>query len=401
VIRPSRGKDATPESRTDDFELRAAPRPVRRLDTRLLLVAALSVAIGLAAAVLIALRPPQFTPLSEPAATVATGHQQAADGLDRLPKDYASVAAPPVPSPATTPRPSPAEQACCNAADLLAEREEKERLARLVSQARESPLFVKVTAGSERHVLPPMQSAAQNEARQAFAGAPLADAAALPRSFAIEDRYQRFLTRRDWPHGADAKLQPPPSPYTLLAGTVIAASLLTGLDSDLPGLVIAQVTENVYDSVSGTSLLVPQGARLIGKYDSAVAYGQHRALVVWTRLILPTGASIEIDNLPASDPAGYAGIADEVDAHTLDLVKGIGLATILGLATQNGFAGNKGESELLKYLRQAGQQSANAAGQHLIERDLDRPPTIRVRPGYPLRVIVARDLVLPPQLRPE
>jgi type IV secretory pathway VirB10-like protein len=384
VIRPDR---TGASDGTEAFELRAAPRPVRRLDARLFLAIGLSLAIGLAAAVLVALRPPQFTRSSEPPTAEAIGHTHAADGLERLPKDYAGLAVPPV-SPAAASAPPPnSEPPCC---DTAAEREETERLARRAAQARESPLFVKVSASGERRLSSPMQDGRGQTTDGPETIAPLSQ------SVSRETHVQRFLDGRDLPRHADAKLEPVASPYTLLAGTVIAASLLTGLDSDLPGLLIAQVTENVYDSVTGAYLLVPQGARLIGKYDSAVAYGQHRALVIWTRLILPNGASIDIDKLPASDPAGYAGLADEVDAHILELVKGIGLASLLGLATQNDFAGNRGESELLKYLRQAGQQSANQAGQHLIERDLDRQPTIRVRPGYPLRVIVARDLTLPP-----
>jgi type IV secretory pathway VirB10-like protein len=398
VIRPDQGRAGSPPERAEDFELRAAPRPVRRLDARILLVLVLSLAIGLAAAVLVALRPPQFGATGEPPGAVPTGHQRAADGLERLPKDYAGLATPPAKSPLEAPRPEAADRLWGdNGGEGAAEREEKERLTRQAAQARESPLFVKISATNGRWS-PAAREGEGDAVGQAAGAASLAGRmASLPGRFALQDRYRGFLERRDWPARRDeARLEPPPSPYTLLAGTVIAASLMTGLNSDLPGLVIAQVTENVYDSVSGAHLLVPQGARLIGKYDSDVAYGQRRALVVWTRLILPNGASIDIDNLPATDPAGYAGLEDEVDAHTLELAKGIGLASILGLATQNGFVGTRGESELLKYLRQTAQQSAGTASQHLVERDLDRQPTIRVRPGYPLRILVGRDLVLAP-----
>src|SRR6202034_2683312 len=99
------------------------------------------------------------------------------------------------------------------------------------------------------------------------------------------------------PHG----LQHPVSPYQVMAGTLISASLITGLNSDLPGLVEAQVTENVYDTVTGRTLLIPQGARLIGSYDSVIAFGQSRALVVWQRIVMPNGSSIVIDNLAATD----------------------------------------------------------------------------------------------------
>ena len=122
-----------------------------------------------------------------------------------------------------------------------------------------------------------------------------------------------------------------------MAGTIIAASLVSGLNSDLPGFVIAQVTENVYDTVSGRFLLIPQGSRLVGKYDNVVAFGQERALVVWQRIILPDGTSIVIDNLPATDTGGYAGLADEVDLHTWKLLKGVALATVLGVGSQLAF----------------------------------------------------------------
>ena len=121
-----------------------------------------------------------------------------------------------------------------------------------------------------------------------------------------------------------------PSPYTLMAGSIISASLITGLNSDLPGLVTAQVTENAYDSVTGHILLIPQGSRLIGSYDSVVAFGQKRALLVWQRIILPDGASVRIDNVPATDTAGYAGLSDKVDVHTWQLLKGVALSTLLG-----------------------------------------------------------------------
>jgi type IV secretion system protein VirB10 len=189
------------------------------------------------------------------------------------------------------------------------------------------------------------------------------------------------------PHG----LQTPVSAYQLMAGTVISASLITGLNSDLPGFVIAQVTEHVYDTVSGRFLLIPQGSRLIGKYDNIVAFGQERALVVWQRIILPDGSSIVIDNLPATDTGGYAGLADEVDLHTWKLLKGVALATVLGVGSELAFGSS--DSDLVKALQQSTQGTTNRAGQRLIERQLNVQPTIRVRPGWPLRVIVHKDIL--------
>lgn len=185
----------------------------------------------------------------------------------------------------------------------------------------------------------------------------------------------------------------PVSPWTLQAGSIIAASLVTGLNSDLPGLVTAQVTENVYDSVTGRSLLIPQGSRLIGSYDSVVAYGQSRALVVWQRIILPDGSSIRIDNVPATDTQGYAGLTDKIDRHTWQLLKGVALATLLGVGTELSF-GNS-ESDLVRAIRESAQQSGARAGDQLVTRGLNIQPTLKVRPGWPLRVVVHKDIVLP------
>ena len=188
-------------------------------------------------------------------------------------------------------------------------------------------------------------------------------------------------------------LVPSPSPFTLSAGSVIAASLITGLRSDLPGLVTAQVTERVFDSATGRSLLVPQGARLIGTYDSVVAFGQHRALVVWQRIVFPDGSSVRIENVPATDPSGYAGLADKVDFHTWSLLKGVVLSTLLGVGAELQFSG---ESDLVQALRESTQQSVSRAGDQLTARNLQVQPTITVRPGAPIRLVVHQDIVLKP-----
>ncbi|HEY0597650.1 TrbI/VirB10 family protein [Sphingopyxis sp.] len=190
------------------------------------------------------------------------------------------------------------------------------------------------------------------------------------------------------------RLAPAASPYVLSAGSVIAASLITGLDSDLPGLVTAQVTENACDSVTGRTVLIPQGSRLIGRYDSVVAFGQSRALVVWQRIVLPNGSSIRIDNVPATDTQGYAGLSDRVDRHSWQLLKGVALSTLLGVGTEIGFG--SGETDLVRALREAAQQNGARAGDQVVGRSLDIQPTLRVRPGWPLRVVVHKDILLAP-----
>ncbi|MGY2733301.1 TrbI/VirB10 family protein [Sphingomonas sp. UYP23] len=183
------------------------------------------------------------------------------------------------------------------------------------------------------------------------------------------------------------------SPYMLSAGSVIAASLITGLRSDLPGLVTAQITERVYDSATGRILLIPQGARLIGSYDSVVAFGQRNALVVWQRIIMPDGSSLQIDNVPAADPSGYAGLKDKVDFHTWALLKGVALSTLLGVGSSLTVTG---ESDLVQAIRESTQQNVSRAGDQLTSRNLQIQPTITIRPGAPVRLVVHRDLIFAP-----
>src|SRR3546814_21069696 len=130
------------------------------------------------------------------------------------------------------------------------------------------------------------------------------------------------------------QLAPPASPYVLQAGAVIPAALITGIRSDLPGQITAQVTQPVYDSPTGRFLLVPQGTRLIGQYDSGVAFGQRRVLLVWNRLILPNGRSIVLARQPGADAQGFAGLEDGVDYHWWDVAKAASLSTLLGVATE-------------------------------------------------------------------
>jgi type IV secretory pathway VirB10-like protein len=190
------------------------------------------------------------------------------------------------------------------------------------------------------------------------------------------------------------RLASPASPYVLQAGSIISAALITGLRSDLPGQITAQVTEDVYDSPTGRILLVPQGARLIADYDDQVGFGQRRVLLAWTRLILPNGRSIVLERQPAGDAAGFAGLEDRVNEHWGALAKAAGLSTVLSLGGELGADDNS--SELVRALRDGGQNTLNQAGQEIVRRQLNVPPTLTIRPGFPVRVIVSRDLVLEP-----
>ncbi len=187
------------------------------------------------------------------------------------------------------------------------------------------------------------------------------------------------------------RLDASPSGALLQAGSVIPAALITGVRSDQPGLVTAQVTQNVYDSLTGRRLLIPQGARLIGEYESDVGFGQRRVLLAWNRLILPDGGSIVLERPPAADPSGYAGLEDGVDYHWSGVLKAALVSTLLGVGSE---LGSGSDSDLARALRRGSQDSVNRAGEQIVSRELNIRPTLTIRPGFPVRVLVTRDIVL-------
>lgn len=189
------------------------------------------------------------------------------------------------------------------------------------------------------------------------------------------------------------RLMPPASRYMVMAGSTIAAALITGLSSDLPGQVVAQVTEDVFDSISGQTRLIPQGTRLLGSYDARVAYGQSRALLVWTRMILPDGRSLELDRMAGTDGAGLSGLSDRVDNHWGAIVKAGLLSTLLGFGTQINDAGD--DDAIVDAIRDSTRQTMGRAGDRIVEHQLAVPPTITVRPGARVRVLVSKDILLP------
>jgi type IV secretory pathway VirB10-like protein len=209
---------------------------------------------------------------------------------------------------------------------------------------------------------------------------------------------EAFLT-----HGAAVEpylskpLLDPISKYELKAGSVIAGALVTSINTDLPGEVIGQVTENVYDSVTGNYLLIPQGAKLLGKYQSFVTNGQNRALLVWQRLIYPNGSSIALDGMPGTDETGAAGLSDKVDYHLDKLAEAAALSTALAYAgniarNPSSSSGNNGQDVIGDTVA----QQANRIGEKIIDRELDVQPTITIRQGWPLRVLVNKDMILEP-----
>ncbi|HWX26674.1 MAG TPA: TrbI/VirB10 family protein [Steroidobacteraceae bacterium] len=196
---------------------------------------------------------------------------------------------------------------------------------------------------------------------------------------------------------ASDRLSLPASHFVVQAGTIIPAALITGIRSDLPGQITAQVTEPVYDSPTGRAVLIPQGARLIGVYDSQVAFGQSRVLLAWTRLIMPDGYSIVLERQQGADAGGYSGLKDEVDNHWAELFKAALLSTVLGVGAELGSGADTGNNiDIIQAPRLGAANSLNQTGQQVVRRDLNIQPTLTIRPGYRVNVIVNRDLVLEP-----
>jgi type IV secretory pathway VirB10-like protein len=209
------------------------------------------------------------------------------------------------------------------------------------------------------------------------------------RQFADNAKLDDYLTK---------PLLGPQSPWEVKAGTVIPAALLTAINSDLPGEIIAQVTEPVYDHITGRTVLIPQGSRLIGQYDSQIAYGQERALVAWNRIVMPNGRSINIGSMEGADLTGASGLHDQVDGHFWQLARGILLSTVfsVGAASAQDASARSSGSLVLNSAGSGVSNEATQVGQQITSRDLGRQPTIKVRAGWPLRVLVNKDMILAP-----
>ena len=385
-----------PKEDPEALVLRGRPRPAVRFRRGLIVGITGAVAVGLVTLSWAALEPPSLRKAAE---TIESEEPSrgAADALANVPKNYGDVPrlGPPLPGDLGRPilehKRSLDTETSPTFADGGAERTrsaadaERERLAAAKAVARTSPLMVQLAqgaAGPEPAILSQPAPDAGADAWRVTAPVP-----------AGQQRKLEFARSEAGDVDAHA-LRAAASSWMLSAGTVIPASLITGLNSDLPGMVLAQVTENVRDSATGRFVLVPQGARLIGRYDSVVAYGQRRGLVIWNRMIFPDGSSIEFDNVPATDASGYAGLEDGLDSHTWQLLKGIGLSTLFGVGTQLSLGSS--ESDLVRAIRESAQQNAAHAGDQITSRNLEVQPTITVRPGWPVRAILNKDLLLQP-----
>lgn len=383
----------------DSFELRGRPdaRIVRFRRSIVIGVTALGSGALLGIAMM-ALQTPSLKNANDNDELYHAGQQARPDQLENLPKDYSEIKqdvpklGPPLPGDLGRPIVAAQRAQGMDVASgelSLAE----QRQAQQAIDARESGVFFSLANGASSE-----RSITQASENRASINGDIASVAASTDPNTVPDEQQRKLDfMRDYDGGGiynPHPLETPVSPWQVMAGSIIPASLVTGINSDLPGQIIAQVDANVYDTVTGSTVLIPQGARLIGTYDSVVAFGQSRALVVWQRILMPDGTSIRLDNMPASDASGYAGLEDEVDYHTWQLLKGISLATLLGVGTELTLGSE--ESDLVRAIRESTQQNVDRAGRQITEKHLNIQPTIKIRPGWPVRVIVQRDLVLKP-----
>ncbi len=375
-------------------KLRGDPPRVMRLSRKAIGIASACGFALVGGALIYALQPPDRKGAEE---LYNTEGVAVADNLAGAPKDYGQVPklGPPLPGdlgkpildaqrrgdvaalpPVGEPQPLPPNPAA-NAAEAARQRAEQER-----ESARGSRLFFGGGAPGGGTGLAGIQAMAEAPAAAAPPAEPTTEA----------DRRQAFLDRAsDRRTVSGERLSGIASPRVLQAGSVIPAALITGIRSDLPGLVTAQVTQNVYDSPTGRILLIPQGSRLIGDYDADVAFGQSRVLLAWNRLILPDGRSIVLERQPAADPRGFAGLQDSTDYHWGGVLKATLVSTLLGIGSE---VGSGGDGDLARAIRRGTQDSVNRAGEHVVSRELNVRPTLTIRPGFPVRVLVTRDLVL-------
>ena len=194
----------------------------------------------------------------------------------------------------------------------------------------------------------------------------------------------------------DSKAEPPRTPYELRAGFVVPATLISGINSELPGQIMAQVSQSVYDTPTGKHLLIPQGSRLVGSYSSEVVYGQSRVLVAWQRIVFPDGKAMDIGAMPGADSAGYAGFNDQVNNHYLRM---FGSAVLMsGVVAGVNLSQNSNQSQNSNTQR-ASDSMSEALGQQLgqvtaqmIAKNMSIAPTLEIRPGYRFNVIVTKDM---------
>lgn len=412
------------KSPAEGMALRAQPRAVVRLNRRMMILFAGSLSAGVLGAMLWPLEPRPRKPGGESTELYNVDRVSRSEGLGKLPSDYSQVSAAAPTGPAF-PQLGPPLPGDLGPAVLKAQQHagdpytppgqdpqqaERDALLKEGAQALASGVFFRSSA-QRASSLSGKTASGEGRADASFASSGLTPArdegSARGGAASALDPLQGRPQQNDQKvafqstsggHTRNAgSLTLPASPYQVMAGTVIAGALVTGIQSDLPGDVIASVTEPVYDTATGRHLLIPQGSRILGRYNSQVSFGQSRAQVVWQRIILPDTTSLTLDNLGGTDPSGKAGLEDGVDWHWDRVMAGAALTTLLGIGAELAAPENRNDGDRVVIAgRESLQDSVSRAGQQLTRRNLDIQPTLTLRPGLPVRVIVNRDLELRP-----
>ena len=387
---------AAPKQDPESLVLRGRPRPVIRFRRGLIIGVSAIAATALIGLAWIALEPPSFR-LAGDDQRPELSAKATPDGIGDAPATYADVPQLGPPLPGDLGRPilerqrqldgiAPDRAVADAQSEADRQRQAEQRLAEQAEAARSSAVLIRLSSAAP----------AGQQLATVSSDTPPGDrveASAAPAPAAGQQRKIEFVRAQSGDINSHPLISAP-SPWTLSAGTVIPASLITGVNSDLPGIVLAQVTEQVRDSATGKTILIPQGTRLIGNYDSMVAFGQKRALIVWQRIIFPDASSARLDNVPAADLAGYAGLEDQVNFHEWRLLKGIALSTLLGIGSELSLGG--GDSDIVRAIERSVQRDGVRAGDQLVSRNLDVQPTLTIRPGWPVRAVIHKDLVLKP-----
>lgn len=378
-----------PES-PDGFRLAADTPRVMRLSRKALAIAGGVAGTAIAGALLWALQP---TVPKSPDNLYKADARNRANVVTSAPADYESPPKPGPPRPGDLGRPIVSAQKDGDAVPAPAVGSVPPAVRDPVQEAREKAAQERAAANESRLFLGGSGGGAERTPADAAPPVIEAPAAQPDGPEAAAQGRKSFMASGGRDSESMERVRSPSSMHIVQAGSVIPAALITGIRSDLPGQVTAQVTQNVYDSPTGRILLIPQGARLIGEYDSEIASGQDRVLLAWDRLILPGGKSIRLGREPGADAAGMAGLSDRTNFHWGRMLRAALVSTLLGVGAE---LGADSDDDLIRALRDGGQDSAARTGRQIVERELRVPPTLTIRPGFALRVLVTRDLVLEP-----
>lgn len=388
---------ATSAASAQAFRLSGDPPRVTRLSRKALAILGLTVGLGIGGALLYALQPRQpvvpknlyegeSANKAESVTSAPASYDKVAKLGAALPGDlggpifHAQTHGQAVPVPPMGIQAAPPSDLRATAAGAARELMMQER-----DSARTSRLFLGGAGGADA-VAPALAAVSDGIAAAKHTDDAIGSGSSAPtgkRAF-LDNHSSRVTVSAE-------RITDPASPAILQAGSIIPAALITAIHSDLPGQITAQVTQNVYDSPTGRILLIPQGSRLIGEYDSDVSAGQNRLLLGWDRLILPGGRSILLDRQPGADASGMAGLKDRTNYHWGNMLKAAAISTLLGVGVE---LTTDSDDPLTRALRAGGQDTINQTGRQVVQRALNVPPTLTIRAGTPLRVILTRDLVL-------